>query len=374
MSTPITIHSASTDSETAAADLLAALGDEDLGAILFFGAITHDLAHIGDRLAEAFPNAEVVGCSTAGEFDNHRSTTEGISAFALPSDMVSAAKGALIELDGDIDQNTRAAAGYISDELGVDLRQVDHTEYIGVVLIDGMSGKEEVVNRALGNIAPTLNFVGGSTGDNLAFEKTHVYANGELSEHGAAVLLMQLDVPFTIVKSCSFEPTETTFEITRADEEQRIVWEFNGKPAVEAYAEAVGVEPSQVDNAVFMSSPVGLMLEGEPWIRSPQQQVDNGGIKFYCGIKEGMVVSLMESTDLIGETRAALQRGGAELDGAPSAALVFNCILRRLELDETGTMDEFLGTFEVPSAGFHTYGESWMGHINQTLTAIVFGQ
>jgi hypothetical protein len=53
---------------------------------------------------------------------------------------------------------------------------------------------------------------------------------------------------------------------------------------------------------------------------------------------------------------------------------MFNCILRRLEMDQKDLGDEFVSTFGgIPASGFHTYGESWLGHINQTLTAVVFG-
>ena len=53
---------------------------------------------------------------------------------------------------------------------------------------------------------------------------------------------------------------------------------------------------------------------------------------------------------------------------------MFNCILRRLEIDAEGLTEPFLAAFgEVPVAGFHTYGETWMAHVNQTLTGVVFG-
>ena len=54
---------------------------------------------------------------------------------------------------------------------------------------------------------------------------------------------------------------------------------------------------------------------------------------------------------------------------------MFNCILRRLEMDATGTARAaFLEAFGgCRLAGFHTYGETWMAHVNQTLTGVVFG-
>jgi len=51
-----------------------------------------------------------------------------------------------------------------------------------------------------------------------------------------------------------------------------------------------------------------------------------------------------------------------------------NCILRRLELDASGRGQGFVDAFAgVPTAGFHTYGETWLGHVNQTLTGVIFG-
>lgn len=87
-----------------------------------------------------------------------------------------------------------------------------------------------------------------------------------------------------------------------------------------------------------------------------------------------MVCLLRLLAHLVGETETALRRAVDELGGEASDAVMFNCILRRLELDATKQGDAFVRALGgIPTAGFHTYGESWLGHINQTLTGIVFG-
>jgi hypothetical protein len=140
------------------------------------------------------------------------------------------------------------------------------------------------------------------------------------------------------------------------------------------YAEAVGYPVEEIQDRGFMSHPVGLVIDGKPWIRSPQRVIDGRGIMFYCQILPGMEVELMRSTDLIGDTQAALSAAVAEVGGTASGALMFNCILRRLELDAQGLNEAFVGAIaDIPTAGFHTYGESWLGHMNQTLTGIMFG-
>ena len=114
--------------------------------------------------------------------------------------------------------------------------------------------------------------------------------------------------------------------------------------------------------------------DGQPWIRSPQQVLPDGGLTFYCRVEEGRTLHVMRSRDLVADTERAWKQARLALGGTMRATLTFNCILRRLEMDAKGLHPAFLRTFEgAQTAGFHTYGESYLGHINQTLTAIAFG-
>jgi c(7)-type cytochrome triheme protein len=159
-------------------------------------------------------------------------------------------------------------------------------------------------------------------------------------------------------------------EVTEADEEKREVINFNGKPAAIAYAEAVGTSLEEASNQ-FMHNPIGLIVEDEPYVRSPQQILSNGTMKFYCSVSEGMELSLLESTNIIEDTRAAIKAAGDEL-GSISAIINFNCILRTLELKQKNLTDEYGKLFaEVPTIGFSTYGEQYIGHVNQTATMLV---
>lgn len=359
---------------TATAALLPALDGAAPSAVLFFSSVAHDGAAIAAALSERYPDAHVIGCTTAGEFTEAGTGTGGISAIALPAATAVTVATALATFDGGVDAGVRDAVADLERQLGHPLVELDPGRHIGIVLIDGLHGAEERVNEILGHVAPFLSFVGGSAGDDLAFSETRVFAGGRTTTSGAALMVLELDTPFAIVKTCSFTPAGTQLRVTRADVDQRIVWEFNGRPATEVYAEVVGRPASELDASVFMAAPVGLMIDGEPWIRSPQQVVDGGGLKFYCQIIEGMDVDVMRPTDLIGETRAAIAHAADELGHPPAGGLLFNCILRRLEIDAGDLGPAFVKAVNVcPVAGFHTYGESYIGHINQTLTGVLIG-
>ena len=368
------------DAAEAAREIVAQLAGINVRAVAFFCPASHDGDALCALLREAWPGADVMGCTTAGAFVDNAGSEDGISAFAFAESGLNRAAAALATFEDGVEAGVRRAIGEIEDRMRLSLRDADPSRYIGVVVVDGLRMHEEEVNRVLGNAAPLISFVGGSAGDNLAFFETRVFANGASSPEGAALLLLDMSAPFTIMKTCSFVPTEHVFTITKADVDTRTVYEVNGRPVLEAYAEAVGTTPGALDGAVFMRHPVGMMLDDEPWIRSPQQALPDGGLRFYCRIEEGMEVYVMRSTDLVGETRAAVQRTRdalAELSGRtasqPRGALVFNCILRRLELDALDAHAPFREAFSgMPMAGFHTYGESWLGHINQTCTGIFF--
>jgi len=335
---------------------------------------THDGAKFTQALRERWPQTPVVGCTTAGEFSDGAGGEGGISAVAFPPEAVPHTYSALADFSDGVEAGIAGAVDRLEEQCGSALRDLDPERWIGFVLIDGLHGSEEAANIALGDAAPFMSFVGGSAGDNLEFAQPRVFCDGRETDNGAVLLLCESAVPFTVFKTCSFTPTSHEWSITRADEASRTVFEVNGEPILSAYAGALGVTPESLDASVFMAHPVGIMIDEAPWIRSPQQQLEDGGLKFYCSILEGMDVHVMDSTDLVGDTRDAFAAAREELGGTVSGAVLFNCILRRLELDALGKNDEFRAIFDgVPAAGFHTYGESWVGHINQTLTGVLFG-
>lgn len=370
-----TAYSVATDGAVAAHEIITELGDVDAGALQLFVSPALDATALARALTERFPDTPLIGCTTAGEFTQRAGGTGGASVMALPKRVVSRAGAVLADLSQGVEEGIKSAVGVLETGFGLPLSEADPDRYVGLLLVDGIHGDEELVNDVLGDLAPLLSFVGGSAGDDLAFTETHVFCGSQASTRGAALMLLDLAVPFTIVKTCSFRSTGKSFTATHVDEKQRIVWDLDGRPAADVYAEAVGVPTEQLDSKIFMSHPVGLMIDDDqPWIRSPQRVVGDSGIKFYCQILRNMRVELMVGTQMIDDTATALRKATAQVGGDPTGAIMFNCILRRMELDADRTHAEFRRTFQsIPTAGFHTYGESWLGHMNQTLTAIVFG-
>jgi hypothetical protein len=359
------------DSE-AVADLARQLDAVDASVVVTFFDHRRDGSAIVNGLRGRFPSAEVIGCTTDGEFTERSYGSGGAVAVALSRDKIPRAAGALASFEGGVVEGIRAAMERIGEKLGENLRECDPDRYVGIVLLEGMKGKEEEANDALGRFAPFLSFVGGSAGDGLRFVETRVHADGGQSTHGAALLVLRMETRFSIVKTCSFTLREgACFRVTKADPSQRIVHELDGRPIVEAYSAALGVAPERLDGGVFSSHPLGLMIEGAPWIRTPQQVLPGGGIRFACQLIEGMCVHVMDPTDLVEDTRRAFMQAERSVGGRASGAILFNCAYRRVEIEQRRLTGAFRELLTFPAAGFHTYGESWLGHMNHTLTGLV---
>ena len=254
-------------------------------------------------------------------------------------------------------------------DLGVPIAALDIEKHVGIVLVDGLSGSEEALMEKLGDQTDVL-FVGGSAGDDLKFEKTHVMVNGQAFTNAAVLLLLEVKQGFDIIKTQSFRTVGKTLVATNVDEPHRLVEEFDHQPALTAYAQALGVAPQEAP-AQFMKHPLGLMVEKDPFVRSPQRAQD-GSIVFYCQIKQGMRLEVLEATDIVAHTRNAIEARKAT--GKPISGIVdFQCILRTLQLREENRCDQYGAVFGgIPTVGFSTYGEAYLGHINQTSTMLVF--
>lgn len=367
------------DAREVARDLIAQFGAMSPCVVLFFCSWKHDGAAISAELRAEWPDARVLGCTTAGAFTESDDLADGVSAFALGSESVGRCAVALADYEqGDAEQAVAEAMRDISRQLDLDLRTATPDRYVGIVLQDGLGGDEEAVGHALGVAAPTVPFIGGSAGDAIRFVETPVFVNESRSARGAALLLMEMAAPFATLKSQSAEPTGRSLTVTEMDRTPggaRIVRAFDGRPAAEAYAEATGLDAETLDTPDFLQYPLGLMEGDQPWLRSPVQLVDGGGLRFLCELGEGIRYEILHQTDLVGGTRADIDAAVEQMGAPLSGALVFNCVYRRLQMDAAELHAAHRSLYDgIEAAGFHTYGETYLGHVNQTSVMLLVGE
>lgn len=353
-------------------DIKEQIGDFDAKAVLYFGSASFEPSALSAELKNVFGSAQLFGCSTAGEITTGKMLQNSVVAMAFNSNVIDDIKIEVLEnLKGSDNVGDKVAKSFESFEsyYGKSMMELDFQKYVGLILIDGLSNAEEKIMDKIGNLT-NVNFIGASAGDDLKFTATYVYANGKAYTNAAVLALLKPSVGFDFIKTQSFCELGKKFVATKVNEEAREIIEFDNKPAVVSYAEAVGVSPDQASSH-FMTHPVGLMADGEPYVRSPQR-INNNSMHFYCNVPEGMTLSLLKSTDIIKDTKKAVQEKINEI-GNVSAIIDFDCILRALELRQNGLCEQYGEIFaNVPTIGFSTYGEEFIGHINQTATMLVF--
>jgi hypothetical protein len=363
---------ASSQKEThqAVAEIVKGLANCEPSAVMFFGSSRYDPHELSRLMQQAFPGLPVFGCTTAGELASGVMTDGSIVAIAFDSTVV---KDISIEVLHDIHIAPVEAVDRAFDSFATHfhapLVQLDPSQYVGIVLMDGLSRAEEKIMERIGDLTE-LTFVGGSAGDDLKFQKTFVFAHGEVYSDAALLIVFKSGVPFEIIKTQSFQTLDNKLVATCVNAADRTVLEFNHQPALNAYAVAVNTPAAQASES-FMKNPLGLMVDGEPFVRSPQQVVGSS-LVFYCNIAEGTELSLLEGGDIIEDTRVALEKKLTEM-GAVSGIINFHCILRTLQLKQEGRTQAYADIFKhYPMVGFSTYGEAYIGHINQTSTMLIF--
>ncbi len=351
-------------------EVRAQIGTMNTKMVVFFASSIHEPEAVSRTMRDAFPGALVVGCSTAGEIVTGKMLKESIVAMAFsPEAVEDVALGVVSEVGkGPVAQKIGDVFAGFEKHYGRKMEELDFSKYVGIILIDGLSAAEERVMDKIGDLTNVL-FVGGSAGDDLKFARTYVYANGKAYTDAAILLLLKPAVGFDILKTQSFRTTGKKLVATEVVEASREVISFNDKPAALAYAEALGTTVEDAANQ-FMSHPLGLLAGEEIFVRSPQQVLD-GKMVFFCNVLEGMELSILSSTDIVADTRNAIKAKNGR-QGSIAGIVNFHCILRTLELEKDNLTEAYGNVFSgVPTVGFSTYGEEYLGHINQTATMLL---
>ncbi len=342
--------------------------------LLYFASSNIDQGKLAVAISKAFPENIIFGCSTAGEIVSGKMLKNSVVAMGFFNNIIKKASVEIIEHIKDkseeyIEEKVRTAFKNFENHFGVSLKDMDFRKYAGIILIDGLSCAEEKLMEVIGDLTNVI-FVGASAGDDIKFKETYVYANGHCYTDSAVLAIFEPDTEFDIIKTQSFCTTGKKLIANKVDTKARTVIEFNNKPAAQAYAEALEISINQANN-YFMTNPIGLMIKDEPYVRSPKEIKENS-IVFLSNLLEGMELELLESTEIIKDTRKAVFDKINEM-GDLSGIINFHCILRTLELEQKGTGEDYGKIFlNIPTVGFSTYGEEYLGHINQTSTMLVF--
>jgi len=340
--------------------------------LMIYSSSCLDGALLHKELKEAFPLTEIIGSTTYGEIAEGEMHKGTVIAMAFSEQITGSLQVEVVEnvREDKEGKGIKKAFESFENHFKVSTKEMDYKKYVGIVLTDFATGSEEKIMDKIGDLTNVM-FVGGSSADNWEFQHTKVFANGKSYQNAVVLLMMKPNTEFGFIKTQSFKDTNKKFTATKVDPETRVIYELNNRPAGEVYAEALNVELENASEK-FSSNPLGVVVGHEIYVRSPID-IQKDKMAFVSSTLEGMEVTILESTDIILDTKEAVEKKVAEMGGEISALINFNCTLRTVELEKKNLTKEYAEIFkELPSIGFSVYGEAYLGHVNQTATMIVF--
>lgn len=358
-------YSHAKDEAQAVRELRETIGSDKVAGLIFFCSSLYDHEKLAAELESTF-NGPIAGCTTAGEISPIGYLDGAITAVAFLGDGIEFQTYAINPLED--------VAG-LAERIGIEtcerLDSADDTRAFGLLLVDGLSIMEEQVTAHVSNALGGVPLIGGSAGDDMRFSSTYVYADGCFQSDSAVVAIATTNAPFVPFRTQHFVETDNKMVVTGAIPERRIVTEINGEPAAWEYARSIGLEVNELAPMIFSKYPVMLRIGGEYYVRSIQKVNDDGSLTFFCAIDEGLVLTIARGEDIIANLEEALDEVKCEIR-EPRVILGCDCILRKLEMKETGLLErvgEIMADNNV--IGFSTYGEQVDSvHVNQTFTGI----
>jgi hypothetical protein len=355
------------------------INQDSVRAVIYFFSMEFEKNEFHRALKQAFPGAACIGASMIGGWSDKGAVERGITAMSLSSNEVAEVYTAFREgVKIDPGLAARSAIGDLKRKTAA--RGINPDEYLGLIFFDGLCLGEMIMKEFTLEQDLNLPFIGGAAADELTFTKTQVALDEKVSSDGLAVMIMKMKIPFYFSHYVHYIPTNTFFTVTRSENAKRVVWEIDGQPAAEYYAVKTGVrDVGRLNAGVFAKNPLGVKIGESVYVRSPNAVIDGKGLQFYCYIEAGTRVYLLRQGDIISDAENSL-RDAARYIPVNSAtgsgiqgALLFNCVLRYLELKELRKIDAFNRVFGQSFIGFNTFGEELFTHHNQTLTAVFFG-
>ena len=318
-----------------------------------------------------------VAGSTAGEIGPRGFSHGSIVAMALHGGHTRAALRLVPQMRDFSLLRASSIAAELAQDLGHPLESLDPSRHIWILLLDGLSGREDFFTSFFSTHAPRLPLVGGSFGDEEQFTDVSLIHDGRVHQGAGAVMLLEYDRPFQVLHHTHLEFTDHWFEVTDTRQGGRVLAGLDDRPATTAYAEALGISADELTLDITGSSPFGFRFKGRPFPCSVMR-VDRDEILLAYSVQRGDRLNLLHGDGLLPRSRDAIRNASTALrksGGDPKGMLAFHCLGRYLEARRLGVIDElFTAMDQLPLAGLNTYGEQFGSrHMNHSLCGILFG-
>ena len=384
MTKTVSAYSKQKNSYQAAQELCAQIAEAlpQPDALIVFLSAQHDHQVILQNLHAAFPQAQLVGCSSAGEFNSVEQGEGSASAFALSSpDMVFAAS-----LARDISARPEESAR----QLLSGFRAFSEGKYryrSALILNDALAGSADELVRLLNvQTGGKYKFFGGGAGDDAAFTRTFVFKGTESATNAAVALEILSTKPVGVGVRHGWEPATEPMRVTSSH--GMVVESLDAVAASEIFEHHAQNTGQSLDPSAplpfFLHNIAGVKLDGGYKLRVPLAIGNRGEISFAAEIPEGTALSIMTAT---AESSTAAAREATEDairqlgEHKPGGALMFDCVATRLRLgkdfgQEVQAVQDALG--DVALAGCNTYGQvasaegQFTGFHNCTAVVCVF--
>ena len=355
-------------------EILANVKCDEIELLLFHTSTLFDLDTVAKEISARFPHVNIVGCTSAGEFNKNGYGTEKLLAVAFLKNEFSIAT-ALVPNLGEVnfDEAHDIASGLRRALQGRE-RRYDTEQHFVISVLDGLTRHEEHFLETFATAFGNIPHLGGSAGDDLKLEATYVFYNGEFHRDAAVLLLVGTGKPFTVFSIDHINSPVSKLVVTHADPESRTVYEINGEPAAQYYASLLGMKAEDLTPDVFSMFPLAVMVGGKYFIRSIQKvDLATNAITFYCAVDIGIILTFVQLGDCIEALESKLDKLRTQL-GEPEFVYACDCFLRRLEIQQGKNDHEIRRLQQMYNvAGFNAYGEHIHSvHLNQTFTGVYF--
>jgi hypothetical protein len=376
---PLRGGSQAPDARQAIAEVYRLIGGPDISCAILFCSPQYDLDAIAAATRAHFGETPVFGCTTAGEIGPFGYINGGVCGIGFPREDFVVATTLIEDLAGfelsTTIERTRAAASERDRIAATAFADCASTpKGFALLLIDGLSVREEQVVSAVATTLGDTPLVGGSAGDDLNFRRTWILYGGRFVTNAAALLLIATRRRVSVFKTEHFLDTDRKVVVTGANPAARIVTELNAEPAAFEYARMVGLAGEKLSPRIFAAHPLMVRVGGLYHVRAIQKVNPDHSLTFFCAIDQGLVLTVAKSVDVVRDLEELFMRIQAEV-GEPDLIIGCDCVLRNIEIEAQqlkGIVSELFVRNGV--IGFCTYGEQFHSmHVNQTFTGIAIG-